>query len=134
MTLYTKSVYASKEEHDGIRVCVMSRLTEEDGITVVTPLLHGKKFDWWLPVLSPPDKLVGAWYRGELSGWKEFEKQYLDHLHSGNIFPHLKFLANQAYENDMTLLCVEKSPKHCHRSLLAQECQKLKPDLEIIIK
>jgi len=133
MTLYTKSVYAPVEHSDGIRICVMSRLTQNDGITVVTNLLFGKKFDYWAKILAPPDKVVGAWYRKEID-WDDFTGKYKSHLYSEKVLPHLDMLAYQALEHDITLLCVEDTPELCHRKILAEECQSLQLDLEVIIK
>lgn len=61
MTLYTKSVYAPSETTDGVRVCVMSRLTEDDGKTPVMDLVEGKLFEYWAKKLAPPPDLVGSW-------------------------------------------------------------------------
>lgn len=133
MTLYTKSAYASFEESDGLRICVMSRLTENDGKTPSPKLAKGKFFDIWNKLLAPPENLVGAWYREELK-WEQFTEQYLDHLYSEKILLHLERLASNALTQDITILCVEKTPEYCHRKLLAEECQKIEPSLEVVIR
>lgn len=42
-------------------------------------------------------------------------------------------LAELGIDKVITLLCIEDSPKFCHRRLLAEECSKYFSELEIII-
>lgn len=133
MVLYTKSIYAPIEESDGIRVCIMSRLTQDDGTTPVKDLVEGELFDYWAKILAPPPKLVGSWYRQEID-WNEFSRQYLHHLSREDIMLHVSRLAQQALEGDMTILCVEETPDNCHRKLLAEECKRLDERIGVVIK
>lgn len=129
--LFTKSVYDARSRDDGFRVCVMSRLTEDDGVTPVPLLCAGKSFDAWLPILGPPGRLVGAWYRGEIS-WGEFERQYQEYVLQENVVPLVKLIAEQARERDISLLCVEPLGEHCHRLTLAECCRGYVPKLEVV--
>jgi len=78
--LFTKSIIKEKEP-DEKRISVMSRHTKEDGVTPDKRIVEGVTFDEWRKEFAPPDKLVGAYYRNELS-WKYFEKKYVEFLQS----------------------------------------------------
>jgi uncharacterized protein YeaO (DUF488 family) len=132
MVLYTKCIYSPIEKADGIRICVMSRLTEDDGKTAVKDLFEGKLFDYWAKVLAPPDNLVGSWYRGKID-WSRFSETYRDYLSQEEVNAHVRFLAKSSLDYDLTLLCVEEKPDYCHRSLLALECKNLEKRLKIKI-
>jgi len=43
-------------------------------------------------------------------------------------------LSKEALKKDITLLCLEDAPDECHRRLLAEECKKINPKLEVEIK
>ena len=45
----------------------------------------------------------------------------------------LKNLSLRALKENVTFLCIEEKPDFCHRRLLAEECKKYQPNLEIII-
>jgi uncharacterized protein YeaO (DUF488 family) len=45
----------------------------------------------------------------------------------------IKNLADMAMEKNVTILCYEDTPEHCHRSLVAKTCKMYEPDLEIIL-
>jgi len=130
--LKTKSILAPKEELDGIRISIMSRHTLEDGITS-HPNISLDSYERWLPNLGPPLKLIGDYYKRNLP-WKEFEKRYLNHLQQTEIQLEVKNLARISLELEVTLLCIEDKPEHCHRRLLAEECKKYQPDLILEIK
>lgn len=131
--LRTKSIYATPSVEDGLRVCVMARLTDDDGKTPVRSFVIGKRFDYWAKILAPPPKLVGAWYRDEVD-WKQFEAIYTSHLTSEHITPHIDLWSGYAKDSDITLLCTEDSPHQCHRRLLAEYCKQRHPELEVLIE
>ena len=131
MALMTKCIYHEPEPNDGTRVCVMGRLTENDGKTPVKALVYGLRFDYWAKIFAPPPKLVGAWYRKELD-WSEFISTYSAHLKEPKINPHVRALAQMAFESDITILCVEESHEQCHRSILAEMCHTYEPSLYVV--
>ena len=114
-------------------MCVMSRLTENDGRTPVFPWVQGKGFDLWVPLLAPPPRLVGGWYGNRLS-WEDFVTGYRLHLGKEQIGKEVCELAERARRRDITLLCVEPLSEvtRCHRSILAEECQIYVPDLVVV--
>ena len=127
--LRTGCVYV---DNSGLRVCVMSRLTANDGQTPARELILGRKFEYWSKILAPPDKLVGAWYREELN-WQEFASVYRAYLSRPAVEQELRFWAHRALDEDVSLLCVEPSSEHCHRRILATQANELVPELEILL-
>ena len=127
--LKTKPILDPRENDDGIRISIMSKHTYNDGIkphegvTKDSFDVHGAEF-------APPLDLIGDYYKRGLS-WEKFEKRYINYLSS--IYSEVMNLARMSVEKDVTLLCIEEIPEMCHRRLLAEECKKLKPKLEIII-
>jgi len=127
--LYTKSIYKPKLDSDGLRISVMSRHTLNDGISPDLKI-NESGYDLWLKILSPPDKLVGDYYKKGLS-FEEYRKRYLVYLSEKNIGMEVEKLSKQALGQDITLLCVEESAEKCHRKILAEECQKYCSNLRI---
>jgi len=126
--LKTKSIKAPIEPSDGLRISVMSRHTLNDGITP-DPEISPDSYDEWWPELAPSPKLVGDHYKRNLS-WIEFERRYLGELLDK---PKLEELIGLALCRTVTILCVESSPDECHRRLLAEECGRFCPELDIEI-
>jgi uncharacterized protein YeaO (DUF488 family) len=127
MVLYTKSILKPKSKEDGLRISVMSRHTLEDGKTPDLRISNDL-FDEHLPILAPPAKLIGSYYKRGLS-WDDFAHQYIDYLKTIEI--EVRALAEKALQTDITLLCIENSPQYCHRRLLSEECKKYEPNLII---
>lgn len=130
--LKTKSILKLKEDTDGLRISIMSRHTLNDGITH-HPEINESKYDQWLQILAPPAKLLGDYYKRGLP-WKQFEQRYLNYIRSSNIQPEITKLAEKSLDSVITLLCIETSPKYCHRRLLAEECKKYQPNLVLNIE
>lgn len=130
--LFTGCVYHKSNWDHSYRICVMSRLTEINGTTPVRELTEGKLFDYWAKILAPPSKLVGVWYRNEIN-WDSLRSEYLAHLSQSKISAQVKLIAEISLNQDLTFLCAEWNPKHCHRRLLAEECKRLVPEVRICI-
>ncbi len=132
MTLYTKSILKEPSLDDGLRISVMRRHTLNDGITP-DMRIDGSKYQKWMPILAPPEVLLGNYYKRGLP-WEEFEKEYLNYI--GSLFVHeqLRAIGRGALKSDITILCIEDTPDRCHRRLLAEECQKYEPSLKVIHK
>lgn len=127
--LFTKSIHAPISPLDGIRISVMSRHTLEDGVTPDS-LITLDSYNCWLPSLAPPPKLIGGLYKRDLS-WDAFTAQYLAHLQKPAVQATIGRLSRLALRTNLTLLCVEQNAAHCHRRLLAEECQRLTPQIYI---
>jgi len=127
--LYTKSIYLPPSLEDGIRISVMSRHTLDDGVTP-DPLITSKSWQIWYKELAPPAKLVGAYYRGEIS-IEDYKKVYLAHLFKPETLVHVNVLTNIALSTDVTILCKELDARECHRSTLADACRIQRPYLRV---
>lgn len=127
--LYTKSIYKNPEPEDGLRVSAMSRHTLKDG---KTPDPDIQKCDFHIPTFGPSPKLIVDFYKDRIS-WDEYKRLYLEEIRSNpNVVSQMKFFAKYAIEHDVTLLCVEEKADDCHRKLLAEEFQRLVPELTVV--
>ncbi len=132
MTLYTKSILTEPSLDDGVRISVMRRHTLNNGITLDLRI-DESKYQKWMPILGPPEILIGSYYKRGLS-WEEFEKKYLIYIRSLHVHEQLRVLGRYALKSDITILCIEETADRCHRRLLAEECQKYEPSLKVIHK
>jgi len=130
--LKTKSILEPKMKSDGLRVSVMSRHTLNDGFTP-HPQISTASYDQWIYTLAPPAKLLGDYYKRGLP-WECFEKGYLEYIRQPSIQKEVQNLAKKSLCSAITLLCIEKSPKYCHRRILAEECRKYQPSLALKIQ
>lgn len=130
--LKTKSILAPKEASDGIRISVMSRHTLNDGITP-HPEISLEHYNAWMKNVAPPKKIVGDYYKRGLS-WEQFEKKYLEYIRQPIVQWEVKTLAKKSLDSTITILCIEDSPEHCHRRLLAEECKRYEPSLILNIQ
>jgi uncharacterized protein YeaO (DUF488 family) len=130
--LHTKCIKAPIENTDGIRFSTMS--------THNLPPPHGKtpdqeitseSYDWWLQELAPAKSLVYTWYK-ELVNWEEFEAAYRHMLAQSEKQEVLKELIDLAKKTIVTVLCVEETPYHCHRQILAEVCSQM--DQELVVE
>lgn len=128
----TKGILAPKEPSDGRRLSIMSRHTLNDGVTPDSRI-GLSSYDEWAPVFAPPAKLIGDYYlRGLL--WQEFERNYLEYLQRPEVRREVRILAERGLNEVITLLCIEDSPQYCHRRLLAEECKRILPTLDLFIR
>lgn len=132
MPLHTRSIKALKRDDDGVRISVMSRHTLADGVTPDPSIASDMFHEWW-DDLGPPPKLIGAYCRNEIS-WSEFEESFRKYLLLPRVELFLRHLVRYARTSFVTILCVEDSPEHCHRRLIAETCLAIDPSLEVIIE
>lgn len=129
--LRTKYIFAPAEPEDGVRISVMSRHTQNDGKSE-NPNFYEGIYDDWRLILAPPLTLVGGYHRGEIN-WEEFEAGYRLHIGKPLIERALEQLTHEANETDVTIMCGEETPEHCHRRLIAERCQLILPSLVVVI-
>lgn len=132
MALYTRAIKAPKRNGDGKRISVMSRHTLRDGKTP-DPEITNEMYDEWRKELGPPPKLIGAYYRHEIS-WDEFARSFREYLALPSVESLLRDLITLAHNSSVTILCVEDTPEYCHRRLIAEQCSLLNSTLTIIIE
>jgi uncharacterized protein YeaO (DUF488 family) len=130
--LKTKSFLSSEEDLDGLRISIMSRHTLNDGISP-HPKINNSSYNLWMPSLAPPVKLLGDYYKRGLP-WEQFEHRYLEYIRQAKVQIEVQNLAERSLDSVITLLCIEKSPKHCHRRILAYACKKYQPSLVLNIE
>lgn len=100
----------SKKIVNEIRICVMHRIHPE------------YLFDIWLPTLAPSEKLLKAYVIEKKMSWKLFSKKYIKEVINKNM-KFIVLLCDLAKKHKIALLCGEKSPKYCHRSLIIKACK-----------
>ena len=108
-----KSVYSPPEKSDGRRILVM---------TLWPRGVSKDKVDVWMKELGTPRDLIKRYKSGQ-TGWKEYAAAYRESLKGKEEL--LRSLANESKEGTITLLCTEKDPGACHRSLLKEAIESL---------
>ena len=103
-----KSVYSPPEKSDGKRILVM---------TLWPRGVSKDEVDVWMRELGTPRDLIKRYKSGEVS-WKEYATAYRRSLKGKEGM--LQSLARESKEGTITLLCTEKDPYSCHRSLLKE--------------
>lgn len=116
--LHTKSI-REVSESDGIKISIMR----------YNP--RGFKYDLWIPSLAPSEKLLKD-YNSKKITWAAYERRFKEEIKNADkIVDALVLLAEH---RDITLYCYQSSPKECHRRLVAEECKRRNPNLEVRIK
>ncbi len=108
-----KTVYDAPEPADGKRVLVMSLWPR--GISK-------EKVDAWMKELGTPKETIKKWKTGKIS-WAEFAREYRRSLKGKE--PLLRELSQESKHRTITLLCIEKDPTRCHRSLLKEAIESI---------
>ena len=103
-----KSVYSPPEKSDGKRILVM---------TLWPRGVSKDKVDVWTKELGTPRDLIKRYKSGNLT-WKEYSAAYRASLKGKDEL--LRDLARDSRKGTITLLCTEKDPNTCHRSLLKE--------------
>lgn len=103
-----KSVYAPPDQSDGKRILVM---------TLWPRGVSKDKVDTWVKELGTPRDLIKRYKSGNTK-WKVFAAEYRKSLRGKESL--LRALAEESKNGTITLLCTEKDPGSCHRSLLKE--------------
>lgn len=107
-----KSVYSPREASDGKRVLVM---------TLWPRGVSKDRVDAWMRELGTPRELIKRRKGGKVS-WEEYSAEYRASLKGKEDV--LERLAAESRKGTITLLCTEKDPATCHRSILKEEIEK----------
>ena len=81
-----------------------------------------EKVDAWLKDLGTPKEVIRKWKDGKIS-WERYTVRYRESLEGKE--ESLRKLAEESRKGTITLLCTEKDPNHCHRSLLKNAIEQL---------
>ena len=106
--IMTKSVYSPPEPSDGKRILVM---------TLWPRGVSKDKVDVWMKELGTPKELIRRYKGGEVS-LADFKSEYRKSLKGKEDV--LRKLAKESRSETITLLCTEKDPSSCHRSVLKE--------------
>ena len=111
MVVKTKAIYQNPENSDGYRVL----------ITRYYPRGIGRnKFDEWVWALSPSGSLLHDYKSGKVD-WKLFVLRFIQELRVSIAGQEaLIELSQFSKENEVTLLCYEKSGVPCHRHIVRE--------------
>lgn len=101
-----KSVYDKPGSSDGKRILVMKLWPR--GISK-------DKVDLWMKDLGTDRELIREWKGGQIS-WAKFAVEYKKSLKGKEDL--LRGLAEESKVGTITLLCTDKDPNRCHRSIL----------------
>lgn len=101
-----KTVYDKPEPSDGRRILVM---------TIWPRGISKSKVDVWMKDLGTPKELIRQWKAGKIS-WDKFTAKYEESLKGKEGV--LRSLAEESRKGTITLLCTDRDPSRCHRSLL----------------
>jgi len=107
-----KSVYSPPEPSDGKRILVM---------TLWPRGVSKDRVDLWMKELGTPRELIKKWKGGRMS-WSDYASEYRKSLRGKEGL--LRGLADESKKGTITLLCTEKAPASCHRSLLKEAIEK----------
>ena len=113
MTIKTeKSVYDKPDPADGLRVLVMR--TWPRGISK-------EKIDIWYRDVGTETELIHLYKAGKVN-WSEYSRRYVASLKGKETI--LRELAAKSKKGTITLLCTDKDPNRCHRTLLRKEIER----------
>jgi uncharacterized protein YeaO (DUF488 family) len=108
-----KSVYDEPEAADGKRILV---------ITMWPRGISKEKVDLWMKDLGTPKELIHKWKSGKIF-WGMYTVRYGESLRGKE--ESLRKLAEESRKGTIILLCTEKDPNRCHRSLLKNAIEKM---------
>lgn len=106
----TKSVYDPPGPEDGRRVLVTQYWPRGISRNLV---------DEYVRTLGPTRPLLHAFKSSEID-WPRFEAEYLEEMRKEDSRGEISRLAQLAKSETITLMCVCKDERQCHRSLLKQ--------------
>jgi len=115
--LKTKSFLKRKSISDGIRIAVMRRIKPE------------YKFDIWMPIISPSEKLLKQYVSDKKITWEEFRPKFRRELSRNKYF--LNLIGKMAKTQNVTLLCFEEDHIYCHRSIITEMVKELYPEIKV---
>ena len=111
MGIRTKSIYEPKEKEDGLRVLITRyypRGVKKD------------RFDRWMKELSPSIPLLRAYKDGKKT-WDELASGFEAEVNANPAaLEAIDVLKKESRKGSVTLLCYEKAPNPCHRTIVAE--------------
>jgi len=110
MPIRTKSIYEPASEDDGIRVLTTNYWPR--GIS-------RERAGTYLRVLAPSRELLHAFKEGRID-WEAYRVRYLAEMAEADAQAEIGRLAELAETQIVTVMCVCREERQCHRSLLRE--------------
>ena len=125
--LKTGCIFDKREGYE-LRISVVPRYLAEDNDMKIPK----NSYDEWEERLAPPKGIMEDYLKNK--SWEKFESEYIQYLDSvPEAVEHLSIGALGS-SMDIRLVCLEKTPEACHRKILAEQCQRMYPDLKTLIE
>ncbi len=128
--LRTKSLYNKRKVEDGARVVILYYPKSKNINLVEKRLKKRGETGYLLNNLSPPESLVKNYKKGKID-WEECSSNYLNFLASDDVFSTVRALAKEGLQKNVTLLHLDTDIDKDLSRLLAKECQRYEPSLEV---
>lgn len=103
-----KSIYDPKERTDGKRILVMRYWPRG---------VRKSAIDLWIREVGTSPALIKDWKTGRIT-WAQFKQRYMKEMKGSSQREAVKMIAGYAKSQPVSLLCTDKDPERCHRSLL----------------
>jgi len=118
--LYTKSIQAQKEIHDGIRISTMRKPRGD--------------YDLVISSLAPSQELLQSYHDQKIT-WDVYEQAFLLEIQNNpDAQRMLQFIINVEKFTNVTLLCWEQTPDQCHRRLITELINAISINIDITLK
>ena len=79
--------------------------------------------DLWMKEIGTSPDLIKDWKTGKIT-WTQFKTRYKRQMQGENEKKLRTELRGYANQGPITLLCIEKDPERCHRSILKELIEK----------
>ena len=79
--------------------------------------------DLWMKEVGTSPELIKQWKTGKMA-WAQFKARYKKQMQGENEKKLIAELRGYANQGPITLLCIEKDPERCHRSILKELIEK----------
>lgn len=108
MPVRAKSIYEEATPDDGVRILTTNYWPR--GVSK-------ERAGTYIRALAPTRELLRAFKGGEI-GWPEYEKRYLAEMEGDRQREEIARIADLARKAAVTVMCMCKDERMCHRSLL----------------
>ncbi|TAK56198.1 MAG: DUF488 family protein [Dehalococcoidia bacterium] len=108
MPVRAKSIYEEATPDDGVRILTTNYWPR--GVSK-------ERAGTYIRALAPTRELLHAFKDGEI-GWPEYEKRYLAEMEGDRQREEIARIAGLAQTETVTVMCMCKDERMCHRSLL----------------
>ena len=112
--VFTKSIYDQPEHADGLRILVTRYWPRG---------IKKEKIDIWKNEVAPSIELLKSWKSNEVTE-AEYATTYIKEMENEESKGVIRWLAEKAKTESITLICFEKEGVFCHRHILKSLIEK----------